>query len=483
LIFVFFIYGLAFFILGFAILVYPKKDSLFKLANKLWLIAGFGIVHGINEWVDMMMLISRPAELPFLKESALLFLAASYLFLIGFGVTMIFEDKKGYRLLKSLPAALFVGWGVVTMLSGRDLSLGNIWARYLLGAPGIFLTAYALYLQIPSFTNENTYRIVRNLKLAIAGFLFYGFFSALIVPKAGFFPGSVFNYETFLRFTGIPVQVFRSICAVVIAYSVIRIMSIFEWETKTNIKNLYEEFQKAYGALKTLEQTKDSLSQMIVHDLNNPLAVVSGNIQILEMQLKDVLSEPQRNSVQATLYCIHEIENMVSNLLDISKMEEGKLKLIREEINLERLLTEVTEAMKVLAQQEKKTISVRAEPDLASLQADKGILKRIIVNLTGNALKFTPEGSTIEVAACYNKPGEEVLLSVKDQGQGIPKEYLQRVFDKFVQVESAQVRQKTGKGLGLTFCKMAVEAHGGKIWVESDIGKGSTFYFTLPVNG
>jgi signal transduction histidine kinase len=478
-VFVFFVYGLAFFILGFSILIYPKKDSLFKLADKIWLIAGFGIVHGVNEWMDMATLM-KGSEITILKAASLPFLAASYLFLIWFGITMIFEDRKGYPAIKSLPIVLFLAWIVVTMLTSRNFSLGNVWARYLLGMPGIFLTAYALFLQVPSFKNENTLKAVRNLKIAIGGLLAYGFFSTLIVPKAGFFPASLLNYTTFLNTTGIPVQIFRSVCAVVIAYAVIRMLSIFEWETKINTRNLYEEFLKAYVELKALENAKDSLTQMIVHDLNNPLAVISGNVQLLETQLGDNCPENQKNCLYSTLYCIQEMKNMISNLLDIGKMEEKKMNLKYEEIDLRDVFKETIDSMKILAQQERKTISVFIPAGLADLRADKEVLKRVISNLIGNALKFTPSGSNIEVAASYEKDAGEFVISVKDHGQGIPKEYLRRVFEKFVQVDSVKVKQKTGKGLGLTFCKMAVEAHGGRIWVESELGKGSTFYFTLP---
>jgi signal transduction histidine kinase len=218
-----------------------------------------------------------------------------------------------------------------------------------------------------------------------------------------------------------------------------------------------------------------------VHDLNNPLTAILGNVQLLEMKLQNALSADQKNSFYLILYSIHEMINMISNLLDIGKMEEGKINLRYEEINLGVVFKEIIDVMKILAQQEGKVISVRMPSDIKGLYADREILKRVVTNLIGNALKFTPPGAVIEIAAHYNKDVKEVVISVKDEGQGIPKEDLNRVFDKFVQVESAQVIEKTGKGLGLNFCKMAVEAHEGRIWVESEGGKGSTFYFTFPI--
>jgi len=585
-IFVFFIYGLTFFILGLAIFVYPKKDSTFKLANNLWLIAIFGIVHGINEWVDMFILINKPIEIAFLKIVGLLLLAVSFLFLVQFGVRTITETKKKYSAIKASSILLFIAWIAVTILSSQRLLSGKIWARYILGIPGICITAHALFLQIPEFKKRNLTSGIKNLKLAAVAFLFYGFFSGLIVSKAEFFPASIFNYMTFSDILGIPVQVFRSVCAVIIAYAMIRVLGVFGLEAKTRIKNLLEETQKAkeftgnilntmrdgldivsqdctiqfanktfldifgkgiigkkcyevykinkkqcdecpvkgqvktgetftfevsgivggktflvshtgiknpdgsfaileifrdIAELKQLEKMKDSLTQMIVHDLNNPLMILSGNIELLEMDLQDILSDHQKERLHSTLNKSHEAIDMISNLLDISKMEEGKLKLKYEEIDLNALIKEVVDSMDILARQDEKKLSSKIAPDIPRLLADRELLKRIISNLIGNALKFTPSRYSIETEADYNKEDKEVILSIRDHGQGIPEEYQGRIFDKFAQVEPNQSKGRTGKGLGLTFCKMAIEAHGGKIWVKSKFGEGSTFYFTIPV--
>jgi len=230
-----------------------------------------------------------------------------------------------------------------------------------------------------------------------------------------------------------------------------------------------------------LEKMKESLIQMIVHDLNNPLMLILGNIELLQMECQNILSQEQKDSFQWMLSGVYEMKNMISNLLDINKMEEGKFNLRREEINCAAILNEVVVSMKVVVQQETKNIALSAPSVLPFVLADKDILKRIVSNLIGNALKFTPSGSTIEVSIRYDQDAGYVVISVKDYGLGIPPDYLPRVFEKFVQVESGQIQGRIGKGLGLTFCKMAVEAHGGKIWVESEVGKGSTFYFTLPV--
>jgi len=125
-------------------------------------------------------------------------------------------------------------------------------------------------------------------------------------------------------------------------------------------------------------------------------------------------------------------------------------------------------------------------PDLPPVQVDRDLFTRVLINLLGNALKFTPADGSITVGARLEAPSDPdrnpvVVFFVKDTGEGIPKEDLGKIFDKFAQAESRKAGRKNSTGLGLTFCKLAVEAHGGRIWAESEPGKGSTFYFTIPL--
>lgn len=230
---------------------------------------------------------------------------------------------------------------------------------------------------------------------------------------------------------------------------------------------------------KEAEKTKELLTQMIMHDLNNPLAALSINLNILEMQLQDHISDDLKNILRLSLGLSAEIKNMTSNLLDINKMEEGKLNLRYEEMNLESLINEVIRSVDPLAKELGKNISLELSLGLSRITADHELLRRTILNLVTNALKFGK--SNVKIEATVSEDAKEIIVSVSDDGMGIAKEYLVRVLDKFVQVEDAQIKGKLGKGLGLTFCKMAVEAHAGRIWVESEVGEGSTFSFTLPI--
>lgn len=246
-IFVYFIYGLAFFILGFAILFYPKRGSAFDLARDFWLIGAFGIVHSINEWINMFIIIHMGNEVLYLKIIGFVVLPVSYIFLIQFGIKIITKTKPRYSVLKILPIALSFMWIVIFLLNHNQFLIGNIFAYYLLGIPGIFLTSYGLVLKIPEFKNIKLLVVTSNLKLAAVAFFLYGI---LIVPEARFFPANVFNYTVFFENICIHVQIFRAMCAMIIAYSLIKILSVFDWESKSILKMDMIESRKNQEVLK-----------------------------------------------------------------------------------------------------------------------------------------------------------------------------------------------------------------------------------------
>jgi hypothetical protein len=167
--FVFFIYGLSFFVLGLSILVYPKKGSAFKLAKHLYLVAGFGLIHGMNEWADMFILIGAPpgdaGSTSLLAASRMLLLPGSFLFLLQFGTKVIAESKKKYSWLKALPMVLLVIWVVIFATSKDRYTMGDIWSRYLLCIPGTILTAYGLILCLPQFKKTESPAVIKSLKL------------------------------------------------------------------------------------------------------------------------------------------------------------------------------------------------------------------------------------------------------------------------------------------------------------------------------
>jgi PAS domain S-box-containing protein len=230
---VWFIYGLAFFVLGLVILIYPKRGSKFDLAQCIWMVGVFGIIHGLNEWLDMFIRIGGPLPPNLLAWVRVFVLPASFFWLVQFGVTILARNAKRRRLLRMVPVFLAVAWLAVLLLdeSSRRPLVENIWSRYLLCVPGTFLTARALLREMRRFRAMGLPSVTRNLAVAAATFAAYGVFAGLFVRKAGFFPASILNYETFTSLAGFPVQILRTICAIVAAWSIIRVLDVFRWES------------------------------------------------------------------------------------------------------------------------------------------------------------------------------------------------------------------------------------------------------------
>jgi PAS domain S-box-containing protein len=280
-IFIWFVYGLAFFALGLVILVYPKKDSRFSLANQIWLIAGFGILHGINEWLDMFIHLGEPFPPGILKIIRIATLVGSFLFLLRFGTKVISKTQQKHRFLKSLPVVLFAIWAIILSLSTQRLLMGDISARYLLCAPGAFLTALALLLQIPQFKETKLDAVIRNLRISAFVFACYAVFAGLIVKRAPFFPASVLNYDLFRDVLGVPVQIFRAFCAVVLAYSTTKILSIFRWETQEALRRSEQRCSTIAAAAPVI---------LLVQDRNSVITFIEGKgLDILGLKAENII--------------------------------------------------------------------------------------------------------------------------------------------------------------------------------------------------
>jgi PAS domain S-box-containing protein len=243
---------------------------------------------------------------------------------------------------------------------------------------------------------------------------------------------------------------------------------------------------------KELERMREDLTRMIVHDLRSPLTGVMGGLHMLRRTIENPSSQVEILLDIATSSSQRMLE-LVNSLLDISRLEAGQMRLEIETKSLLDLIEGARERVAPLALEDGITFQVDLPPDLSQVAVDEDLVTRMLVNLLDNAIKFSPQGSVVRVEANeVNAPltSEEsseiasrqyVSVSVTDMGTGVPEEYREKIFEKFIQIEEQESRRGRGSGLGLTFCKLVVEAHGGHIWVESQAGQGSTFTFTLPV--
>jgi len=255
--------------------------------------------------------------------------------------------------------------------------------------------------------------------------------------------------------------------------------------THLELRRQKQELQKSYEQLKELGSLRDGMTHMIAHDMRSPLSLMSILFQALEKGEIKNMSEKNRQLVHNGALSTLRLIQMVDSLLDINKLEAGHEELNLTDCNLTDTSKLILREYEHLRENRRFIFDTKSLP--VHVICDSGLISRVIRNLLMNALKLTPKDGiiSIEVGSIENGVSQSdgsagkkksARVSVQDNGQGIPSHYLGKIFDKFVQVESREY----STGLGLTFCKLAVEAHGGRIGVESEEGKGSTFWFTLP---
>jgi len=245
-------------------------------------------------------------------------------------------------------------------------------------------------------------------------------------------------------------------------------------ELQRDLEARNEDLRRNLEQLRRLEELKDNLTHMIVHDMRSPLTVIVMATQMLAKPETGLSPQDQSNIELAHNAAEHLVE-MTTTLLDISRLEAGKMPLNLDDQELGILAKGCIDSLSILLRRFDTGVVRRSEGMLIA-RCDKTIVSRVLGNLLGNAAKFTPDKGRITISLAVE--GDFIRISVTDSGPGIPKAEQAVVFEKFGQGGSGKKAQ--GTGLGLTFCRLAIEAHGGTIGVESEPGQGATFWFTLP---
>jgi two-component system phosphate regulon sensor histidine kinase PhoR len=229
--------------------------------------------------------------------------------------------------------------------------------------------------------------------------------------------------------------------------------------------------------MKQLEKIRQDFVANVSHELRTPLTTIKGYAETL---LEGGLKEDQAfQFVQVIKRHTDRLAKIVEDLLMLSRIETKEFQLKMEATPLQDFVNDIIDFVKEPAERKKISLSRNEIPSSLAVLADRSHLEQILINLLDNAIKYTPEGGRVIVSA-VEKDSKDIQFSVEDNGIGIPKEDLSRIFERFYRVDKGRSKELGGTGLGLSIVKHLIQAHGGRVWVESQMGKGSTFYFTLP---
>jgi PAS domain S-box-containing protein len=227
---------------------------------------------------------------------------------------------------------------------------------------------------------------------------------------------------------------------------------------------------------KDLDALREDLAAMIYHDLRSPLANILSSVEMLGAIFLETDKEEAEPILNIAHHSIDRIQRLVSSLLDLNRLEQNQPVGEREAVQVSVLINYALEALKPSSEGREQTIVVNMVEDLPPVAVDVDMIRRVLINLMENAAKYTPTGGKIIVGV--ESSGEFVRIFVQDNGPGIPEADSERIFDKFIRLKNKT--SASGLGVGLAFCKLAVQGHGGKIWVEPAPERGSKFLFTLP---
>lgn len=247
------------------------------------------------------------------------------------------------------------------------------------------------------------------------------------------------------------------------------------------IHALYSQLEQTYTDLRQAEQLRDDMTHMIVHDLRNPLAIMLSTIEMLKSLHNHLPQERQEHLLHRAIIAGQRMAGLINDVLTVGKIESGTLTLAQEREAISDLLSEKKTLYQIQAEIENRRFVMAENVAPGLLFIDQELIGRVLDNLMSNAFKFTEPDGLIQIT--YTVQPQALLISVHNEGPPIPESFRERIFDKYVQqTDETGTSLRPGTGLGLAFCRLVVEAHGGRIWVEPTSELGCTFTFSLPLS-
>jgi signal transduction histidine kinase len=262
----------------------------------------------------------------------------------------------------------------------------------------------------------------------------------------------------------------------------------------SNRKKIEEEMVGAYEDLKELDRLKSNFVAIVSHELRTPVTVIKGFSSFMLKGVAGPLAPKQKEFVETISSNSTRLEMIINDLIDVSKIEAGIMSITKKTCDISKTTASAVSDMRIIAARKNITLDPEIE-DSVTLNADAARIQQVVINLVNNAIKFSDAGSEItvglipvfkgtvppEAGRLKSSPEKYACLSVRDRGIGIEKAQMKKVFDRFYQIESADVRKHQGAGLGLSIAKSIIDMHEGHIWCESEgAGKGTVFYAIIP---
>ena len=504
----YFFYGLSFFVLGLVLLIRDVPVSLRGLRLPLRLFGLFGLLHAINEWLVMAKFSTLPETIPALAPLISFFGGFSFLILLYSGYSFIVPNHLRTNRIYTIPlilSSLLWGGAYLGSLQGIwSFDSADLISRWVLGAPGAFLTGLGLIaigtktaLTFPHARAFNktiklsSWRFKTALNVAGGATIVYGL-STFLGPHMDFVPASFINEENFTRLFGIPVQGPRMALAFILALMMIlwpRSLQHIELEEmemaiEARTKELSILNENLNHALKSAEKANKAKSDFLAsmsHELRTPLNAILGFAQLIKIDYKNPLSKRQDESISHIVEGGQHLLELVNDILDLARIEADRIDFSVDEINAAPIIQDCLSLIEPLGQEKDIHWEIpNLNAQSIDIRTDRVRFKQILINLLSNAVKYNKQGGAIRIALDITS-SEFLKVSVVDTGPGIPYEKLSDVFNMFQRLESNPMISQEGTGIGLTVSKLLIDRLGGRIGVESAIGKGSTFWFELPL--